>query len=172
MSSGNPYAATASHPQRAPKKKKWLWWLIGGIVLICVIVGAVLGGVLGTRSKNSDSGGNKAGGKEGAAEATGTPGTAGNTAFATGTKGADGGNTALPSLLSYFGTNMAAQTQSGANGQIYMAVATDTYMLPAYVTGVSLCGGWCMLGPQRAVPLSHPNWPRYPTATAPEAHAD
>ncbi len=138
MNSSNPYAATASHPQRAPKKRKWLWWIVGGILLVCIIVGAVLGGVLGSRAaKNNDGDKGAANGGSGAA-ATGAPGTAGNTAFATGTKGAEGGNTALPSMLSYWATNMAAQTASGVNGQVYMAVATDTNMLPAYVTGVSL----------------------------------
>ncbi|CCU98922.1 unnamed protein product [Malassezia sympodialis ATCC 42132] len=37
-----------------PKSRKWLWWLIAAIVLICVILAAVLGGVLGSRSSNDD----------------------------------------------------------------------------------------------------------------------
>lgn len=37
-----------------PKSRKWLWWIIGAIVLICVILAAVLGGVLGSRSSNND----------------------------------------------------------------------------------------------------------------------
>jgi len=36
-----------------PKSRKWLWWLIAAIVLICVIIAAVLGGVLGSRSNDN-----------------------------------------------------------------------------------------------------------------------
>ncbi|BEJ16654.1 hypothetical protein CspHIS471_0600550 [Cutaneotrichosporon sp. HIS471] len=168
MNSGNPYAATASHPQRAPKKRKWLWWIVGAIVLICVIVGAVLGGVLGSRAKNNNGKGSSSGGN---AAATGAPGKDGNTAFATGTKGADGGNSALPTMLSYWATNMAVQTQSGVNGQVYLAVATDTNMLPAYVTGTNTAG---YSEPTKdAQPGQNGAWPSddsSPSSSSPRAH--
>jgi hypothetical protein len=44
----------------------------------------------------------------------------------------------VPTLIANTGVNSAAATETGANGQVYLAVATDTYMLPVYATGVSM----------------------------------
>lgn len=142
MSSGNPYAATSSHPRQyeKPHKSRKKWWILAAILAILIIVGAVLGGVLGSRaSKNNNSSGSGKQGQDNAGSNGNGGGSAAphNSNFATGTKGADGGNTGLPPLSYYQSPNFAVQTQTGANGQIYMAVATDTYALPAYATGVS-----------------------------------
>lgn len=142
MSSNNPYASNSSTPgyNKPKKSRKKLWWILGALLALIIIVGAVLGGVLGSRAaKNNDSESGKA------ADQNGKPGSSNggsaaphNSNFGTGTKGVDGGNTGLPTLLSYYAEpNFAAQTQTGANGQVYIPVATDTYANPAYATGVS-----------------------------------
>ena len=95
----------------APKQKRNKWLWIGLPLLILVIIGAVLGGVLGTQLNK--------GGKSG--------GGGGNSEDA---------NTGIPSGVT--GVNTA--TSTGADGQRYLAVATDSYMLPVYATGVSRRG--------------------------------
>jgi hypothetical protein len=114
MASTNPYATSTSQRGYAtPKKKrnKWLW--IGVPLLLIIIIGAVLGGVLGTQlNKGSTS-----------------------TKSSTSSNAATPGNTGLPSGVT--GANSAAATATGANGQAYLAEATDSYMLPVYATGVS-----------------------------------
>ena len=116
MSSTNPYAtSTSQRGYASPKKKrnKWLW--IGIPLLLLVIIGAVLGGVLGTQLNkgNASSSSNKPAGS-----------------------GSNAGvvNTGLPSGVT---AGSAAATGTGANGQVYLAMATDSYMLPVYGTGVS-----------------------------------
>lgn len=124
MSSANPnaaagsggYAGSAGGFQPKKKRNKWLW--IGlPVLLICIILAAVLGGVLGSRasSDNNDS-------------------STSSDDSSSATTGASNANTALPSGVSSANT---AATNTGANGEQYLAVATDTYMLPVYATGVS-----------------------------------
>jgi hypothetical protein len=119
MSSQNPYAAAGPQGYNASGKKKRSKWLLIGLPLLiaAIIVGAVVGGVVGSRKSkdnssdpNSDSA--NAGNTNNAADAsgTGTPNTA----------GAGVGSTA-----------------TGANGNAYLAVNTDSYLLPVYATGVS-----------------------------------
>jgi hypothetical protein len=112
MSSANPYASAGSYQPQKKKRNLWLW--IGIPIALLIILGAVLGGVLGTQlnkggSKSSDSG----------------------------SSGNSGGivNTGVPSGVT--GVNSAAATATGANGEVYLAVATDSYYLPVYATGVS-----------------------------------
>ena len=124
MASTNPYATSTSQPRNyaAPKRKrnKWLW--IGIPLLLLLIIGGVLGGVLGTQLNKNSSSSSKSGGSSG------------GSGSGSGGKGGGGvGNTALPSG---FSTNSAAATGTGANGEVYLAQATDTYMLPVYATGV------------------------------------
>lgn len=123
MSSANPNAAVGSGGYAdgaggfQPKKKrnKWLW--IGlPVLLICIILAAVLGGVLGSRASNDNK----------------DSSTSSDSSSAT--TGVSNANTALPSGVSSANT---AATNTGANGEQYLAVATDTYMLPVYATGVS-----------------------------------
>ena len=113
MASTNPYATSTSQKNYvAPKKKrnKWLW--IAVPIILIIVLGAVLGGVLGTKLKKGTS-----------------PAVSNN-----GNNAASPGNTGLPSGVT---GNSAAATATGANGQVYLALATDTYMLPVYATGVS-----------------------------------
>lgn len=118
MGPTNPYAATSPSGGYVPKKKrnKWLWIGIP-VVAILIIVGAVLGGVLGSRAAD------KKGGGSGSGSGSGSGG---------------GGNTGLPSGVS---GNSEALTATGANGQKYLAVATDSeWMLPVYATGTVTSG--------------------------------
>lgn len=149
MSSNNPYASNGSQPYgNQPKKsRKKLWWIIAIIVAIVVIVAAVLGGVLGTRKSSSSSSSSKDN-SSGTSGGSSSSGADRGSAYSTGTVGASTGNTALPTLLDYLGSNMAAQTQTGVDGQVYLAVATDTYMLPAYATGVRLAALKAHLPPE------------------------
>lgn len=119
MSSSNPYASAASPAGYAPKKKrnKWLW--IGLPILLLIIIGAVLGGVLGTqlnKNKGSSNGNSSSG--------SGSGGGSGQTV---------GGGNVIPSGVS--SVNSAQLTNTAANR--VLAVATNTYMLPVYATGVS-----------------------------------
>ncbi|KAL7419540.1 hypothetical protein Q5752_005451 [Cryptotrichosporon argae] len=154
MSSNNPYATSSSPRGYAPQKKsrKTMWIIIGVIAAIIVIVAAVVGGVLGSRHSSSSS----------SDPSSSTSGTSGDsTNFATGTAGATSGNTALPTLLSYWATNAAAETQTGANGEVYLAIATDTYMLPAYATGTATSG---YVAPTTyASPAASDAWPADPS---------
>lgn len=129
MGASNPYAAASPRGYQPPKKKsrKWLW--IGLAVAALIIIGAVLGGVLGTQLNKNKSGTNSSGGS--------SSGGSGNTNGAgTGGQGGNGnsGNTGVPSLIA--NTGITTKTMTGANGEYYLAVATDTYMLPVYATGV------------------------------------
>ncbi|WWD17872.1 hypothetical protein CI109_102316 [Kwoniella shandongensis] len=123
MSSGNPNASSSPYGSGPgayqPKKKrnKWLWIGIP-ILLIAIILGAVLGGVLGSRSKNNND-----------------PSTSSSNSNRT--SGAVA-NTGLPSGVSSI--NSAAATNTGANGEVYLAVATDSYLLPVYATGTATAG--------------------------------
>jgi hypothetical protein len=115
MSSGNPYASASSSRGYPQKKKRNLWLWIGIPVALLIILGAVLGGVLGTQL-------NKGGKKTSSSSSNG--GSGGAVA-----------NTGVPSGVT--SVNSAAATETGANGQAYLAVATNSYMLPVYATGVS-----------------------------------
>ncbi|KAI1498284.1 hypothetical protein F5X99DRAFT_394188 [Biscogniauxia marginata] len=57
LSSDPSWAKDESHMAAAgeAKRKKWMLWIIGGVVLTMVIVGAVVGGVLGSKAGKSDS---------------------------------------------------------------------------------------------------------------------
>lgn len=117
MSSSNPYASAASPGGYQPKKKrsKWLW--IGLGLLALIIVGAVLGGVLGTQlNKNKGSSSNNSS----------------SGASSDGSRTQDG--VVVPSGVSSI--NTAQATNTAANR--YLAVQTDTYMLPVYATPVSV----------------------------------
>ncbi|WVN85424.1 uncharacterized protein L203_100570 [Cryptococcus depauperatus CBS 7841] len=119
MSSNNPNAAGGPGGyggggyQTQKKRKKWPW-IIGIIILILVIVGAVLGGVLGSKSKKDDK--------------TKSDPHSGNSSDS---------NTGLPSGVTI---GSGAATGTGANGERYLAVATDGYMLPVYQTGTATAG--------------------------------
>ena len=119
MSSGNPYAASGSrgyNEKPRNSKKKWYW--IIGIIALLVIIGAVLGGVLGTQLNKDDK-------KNGSSSQDNSSGSGGVP-----------GNTGVPSGID--NVNSAAMTATGANGQAYLAIATDSeWMLPVYATGVS-----------------------------------
>lgn len=110
MSAGNAYAAGGSPGYEKKKRNKWLW--IGLPILILIIIGAVLGGVLGTQLGGDD---NK-----------------GSNNASNGNSNTDA-NTGLPSGV----TSINTATSTGANGQRYLAVATDSNYLPVYATGVS-----------------------------------
>jgi hypothetical protein len=116
MSSGN--AVAGSSPYALPQKKKrnkWLW--IGlPIILIAVIVGAVVGGVVGSRNAKSN-----------------------NNVAATSNGGSDPSNGANGAVSTNSEAG-AGSTATGANGNedVYLAVATDTYMLPEYPSAVSM----------------------------------
>lgn len=114
MSSSNPYASAASPGGYQPKKKrsKWLW--IGLGVLALIIIGAVLGGVLGTQLNKKDGSSN-----------TGSSG-----ASSDGSQTQDG--VVVPSGVSSINTAQATNTAPNR----YLAVQTDTYMLPVYATPV------------------------------------
>lgn len=118
MSSSNPYASggSARGYDSAPKKRnKWLW--IGLPILLLIVIGAVLGGVLGTQL-NKDDGNSSSGGSS------------------SGNSGNGNANTGLPSGVT--SANTAGST--GVNGQEYLAVATNTAMLPVYQTGTNTAG--------------------------------
>ena len=117
MSSSNPYASAASPGGYQPKKKrsKWLW--IGLGLLALIVIGAVLGGVLGTqlnKNKGSSSSSNSSSG-----------------ASSDGSRTQDG--VVVPSGVSSINTAQATNTAPNR----YLAVQTDTYMLPVYATPVS-----------------------------------
>nr|XP_019049253.1 heparinase II/III family protein [Kwoniella bestiolae CBS 10118]OCF28183.1 heparinase II/III family protein [Kwoniella bestiolae CBS 10118] len=123
MSSGNPNAAYSSDGvgaggyQTKKKRNKWLW--IGlPILLIIIIIAAVLGGVLGSRaSKDNDS----------------------STSSSSSNSGGNSDNTGVPSGVS--NVNTAGATSTGADGQRYLAIATDSaYLLPVYATGTATAG--------------------------------
>ncbi|KAK8865938.1 hypothetical protein IAR55_001087 [Kwoniella newhampshirensis] len=124
MSGSNPNAASSPYGTGAaayqPKKKrnKWLWIGIP-LLLIVIILAAVLGGVLGSR-KHSDNDNNSSSSSNNR------------------TSGGAVANTGVPSGVS--NVNTAAATNTGANGEVYLAVATDTYMLPVYATGTNTAG--------------------------------
>ncbi|OXB34428.1 heparinase II/III family protein [Cryptococcus neoformans] len=147
MSSANPNAAVGSGGYAdgaggfQPKKKrnKWLW--IGlPVLLICIILAAVLGGVLGSRASNDNK----------------DSSTSSDSSSAT--TGVSNANTALPSGVSSANT---AATNTGANGEQYLAVATDTYMLPVYATGTATSG----YSAPTAIsdPASTDSWPEDPS---------
>ncbi|ORY32309.1 chondroitin AC/alginate lyase [Naematelia encephala] len=121
MSSRNPYASgsSAGAGGYAVKKKrnKWLW--IGLPILAIIIIGAVLGGVLGTQLNKGSS-------------------NSSNNSTSSGSSGSSGSNvnTGVPSGV----TDVSSATSSFADGQNYLAVATDTYMLPVYATGTATAG--------------------------------
>ncbi|KAL1410604.1 hypothetical protein Q8F55_004621 [Vanrija albida] len=160
MSNRNPYAATSSEPryEKSPKKsRKGLWIILGLILAVVIIVGAVLGGVLGSRASKKNSDNTSSHDNSGSGGDKGSNTGAHGTNFPTGTKGAAEGNTALPSLLSFFGTNRAVETQTGANGQIYLPIATDTYGNPGYATGTFTAG---LAAPTHdAAPGTNGAWP-------------
>lgn len=115
MASNNPNAVSGARGYNKTSSSKKKWWIIGAIVAILVIVGAVVGGVVGSRKSGSSS----------SSSSTSSNGTG---AIA---------NTGLPSGVT--NVNSAAATATGANGEVYLAVATNSqYMLPVYATGVSL----------------------------------
>ncbi|WWC86267.1 uncharacterized protein L201_001140 [Kwoniella dendrophila CBS 6074] len=120
MSSGNPNAAYSSDGGAgyATKKKrnKWLWIGIP-VALIVIILAAVLGGVLGSRKSNDNS----------SSSSSSNKGQSGTNA-----------NTGVPSGVT--SVNSAAATATGANGERYLAIATDGYMLPVYATGTATAG--------------------------------
>jgi hypothetical protein len=156
MSSSNPYASASSPAARGfnekKKRNKWLW--IGIPILILIIIGAVLGGVLGTqlnKNKSSSSSSGSSGGSGAAGSgAVGSNGGGGNTV-----------NTGVPTLIVNTGVNSAAATETGANGEVYLAVATDTYMLPVYATGTNTAG---YAAPSTySSPSSKDSWPTAPS---------
>jgi flagellar basal body-associated protein FliL len=107
-SAGSPYA----YQPEKKKRNKWLW--IGlPILLLAIIIAAVVGGVVGSRSGNNDNNNN------------------------TNTSGSNNNNAAssVPATNSAAGVGSSA---TGANGNVVLAVATDSYQLPVYPTGVSL----------------------------------
>ena len=113
MSSSNPYASAASPGGYTPKKKRSKWLTIGLPIILLIIIGAVLGGVLGTqlnKNKNGESNSGSSGAQEGVSE----------------------GGVVVPSGVSNI--NTAQATNTAANR--YLAVQTDTYMLPVYATPV------------------------------------
>lgn len=119
MASSNPYASGGSpRGYDAPKKKrnKWLW--IGLPLLLLIIIGAVLGGVLGTQL----------GGKDNNDNSTSSSGNSNS-----GANRGNAGNTLIPSGVS----NANTATSVGANGERYLAIATDTNSRPIYAAGVS-----------------------------------
>ncbi|WRT64149.1 uncharacterized protein IL334_001078 [Kwoniella shivajii] len=120
MSSGNPNAAYSSDGvtgggyQTKKKKNKWLW--IGlPLLLLAIIIGAVLGGVLGSRKSNDGGASTSSNASSGTNANTGVPSNVGS-------------------------VNSAAATNTGANGEVYLAVATDSYLLPVYATGTATAG--------------------------------
>lgn len=118
MSSSNPYAATSSQRgyDTGKSKSKKKWWIIGGIIALLIVIGAVLGGVLGTQL-------NKKNGNSSSGSGTNSGAAAGN------------GNV-VPSGLTG-SINTGALTATAANR--VLAVATDSaWMLPVYPTGVSI----------------------------------
>ncbi|ORX35954.1 chondroitin AC/alginate lyase [Kockovaella imperatae] len=127
MSSQNPYAATGSRGyNEKPRSSKKKWWWIGGILALLIIIGGVLGGVLGTQLNDDDK-------KDGSHSSSG-----GNNNDNSNGSGVPG-NTGLPSGLT--SANTAAMTETGANGQVYLAIATDSeWMLPLYATGTNTAG--------------------------------
>ncbi|WVR05880.1 hypothetical protein IAU60_002906 [Kwoniella sp. DSM 27419] len=119
MSSGNPNAAYSSDGVNGyrPKKKrnKWLW--IGlPILLLVIILAAVLGGVFGSRASNNDNKSSSGSTKQDSTNA----------------------NTGVPSGVT--NVNSAAASETGANGDRYLAIATDSYYLPVYATGTATAG--------------------------------
>lgn len=117
MSSSNPYASASSPANGSGGKSRKKWWWIGGILLLLIIIGAVLGGVLGTQlNKNKGNTGSGASSNSGS-----------------GGNGQAAGGNVVPSGLS--SVNTAQLTATAANR--VLAIATDTYLLPVYATGVS-----------------------------------
>jgi len=123
MSSGNPYASGSSPGgyRQQPKNNKKKWLIIGGIIAALIIIGAVLGGVLGTQLNKGDSSNSGSGNT-----------TNGNS------------NTGVPSGIS--NVNTGAATATGANGQAYLAIQTDSYHLPVYATGVGRFSSYLLSG--------------------------
>ncbi|EIW72775.1 heparinase II/III family protein [Tremella mesenterica] len=116
MGPRNPNAATSPTGGYVPKKKrnKWLWVVLP-IVIILIVIGAVLGGVLGSRAGNKNNS---------------------SSSSSSDNSGSGNGN-AIPSGVT---TNPTA-TSTGANGQKYLAVATNSqWMLPVYATGTDTAG--------------------------------
>ena len=117
MSSGNPNAASSPRGYDAPRKnsrKKWYW--ICGILLAIIVIGAVLGGVLGTQLNKDDDDKSSKSGSSGSSSDS---------------------NTGVPSGVS----NVNTATKTAANGDTYLAIATDSeYMLPVYATGTATAG--------------------------------
>lgn len=110
-------AATGS-PYVQPKKRrnKWLW--IGlPLLLAIIILAAVLGGVLGSRASKNDDPSTSSGSSKANPSTTSA-----NRAAATSVAGGVG------------------STATGANGQVYLAVSTDSYFLPVYATGTATSG--------------------------------
>lgn len=148
---GNSNASAASPYgyQSPPKKRnKWLW--IGLPVLaVIIIVGAVVGGVVGSRASKDDnnSNGSSSGSNEGAA------------------------TTALDTIV---GTNSAGAgvggTATGADGQNYLAVSTDSqYLLPVYPTGTAT-SGYSAPTSRPSSSVAWPSDPDSPSSSSPRAH--
>jgi hypothetical protein len=116
MSGPGAVESSAPYYNQSPKKKrnKWLW--IGLPVLLAVIIlGAVLGGVLGSRGSGNDN--NSSNGSSGSNNAAADP---------SGTNRSGGS-----------GSAGVGSTATGANGQAYLAISTDSNSLPVYPTAVS-----------------------------------
>ncbi|GAA5987256.1 hypothetical protein JCM11641_003383 [Rhodosporidiobolus odoratus] len=92
----------SSRYEIGPKPKRRVWpWIVGGLILIAVILGAVLGGVLGSRAANDDDSGSKK-----------NQDSSGNADASTRTKGS-GGFALIPTATDQYGNPMYP-TQTGS----------------------------------------------------------
>lgn len=113
MSSNN---AVASSPYALPpkKKKNKLLWIGLPVLILCIAIGAVVGGVVASRHSSSNN----------------------NTASGSGSGSGSGGSGGSVASTNSNGAGVGG-TATGVNGQVYLAISTDSYMLPQYPTGVS-----------------------------------
>jgi hypothetical protein len=141
-------AATGNYAQPKKRRNKWLW--IGLPLLLAVIIlAAVLGGVLGSRaSKDSSDPATSSGSSN---EKSGT--TSANRNAATSIAGGVG------------------STATGANGQVYLAVSTDSYFLPVYATGTATSGYAApTIKPTASAAAAWPADPSPPSTSSVRAH--
>ncbi|KAG0658780.1 hypothetical protein C6P46_005645 [Rhodotorula mucilaginosa] len=126
-------------------RKKWPW-VVGALVLVAIILGAVLGGVLGSRAANNDNNKNNSA-SGGNANAAAGGGTSGAQDPATRTKGS-GNEAVVPTATDAFGNPLYPTTTGSAVIAQPTVVSNAALQCPAEDTS-----GLSLSNPKKSHPL-------------------